>query len=110
MAAPANPLETFITQFVQALQPPQTPEVQAVCEAFKEIVKPAFSALTEIAHTIEQYHPTVVQDLHLGDIGNFFHALLDSHCATGASSAQGFLSDFSNGLQNELHKAWDFYL
>lgn len=103
MAAPANPLEAFIAQFVQALQPPQTPEAQAVCEAFKEIAKPAFSALAEIVHTVEQYHPTATQDLHLGD---FLHALLDCHSATSTSAPfQGFAD-----LSSELHKAWDFHL
>lgn len=107
MAAPANPLETFLTQFVQALQPPQTPEAQAICEAFKEIVKPAFSALAEIVHTVEQYHPTPIQNLHLGD---FLHTLLDCNASTGASNAQGFIHDFSHDLQDQLHKAWDFHI
>ena len=54
----ANPLEAFLAQFVQALHQQQTPETQALTQLFQKIVEPAVSAISEVFHTIEQYHPT----------------------------------------------------
>lgn len=103
-----NGLEAFVAQFVQALQQDQTPQTQALTQLFHQIIEPAASAICDIVHTVEQYHPTATPNAELTD---FIHTLFG--CDTTSTAALLTTSahvDLGFDLSNELHKAWDFHL
>lgn len=97
----ATPLESFISQFVQALHQDQTPQYQAVAQLVCQVLEPAVSAASDLIHTFEQYHPTSTPH---PDLGDFLHSLCD--CNSGSETSNVLLGGFSD----ELHKAWDFHL
>lgn len=100
-----NQFDDFISQFVQSLQPPQTPQTQAVIQLFQEIVKPAFSAISDTVHTIQQSQPTPTPAFDFGHLSDFLHTLFD--CPDPHTS--GVQTAIGHEI-SEMHKLVDFHL
>jgi len=97
----ATPLETFISQFVQALHEEQSPQAQAMSQLIHQIFEPAASVICDFVHTVEQSQPT---DSPLANLSDLFHSLFECHTGAESSSVQPL------SISDELHKAWDFHL
>ena len=98
------PVETFIGQFVQALEQHQSPQGQVIADLLRPIFEPAFAKIADAFHSIEQIDPALTSKL--SGICDLIQSRFDDlHSALDHASASN--GDYWNDLHN---KAFDFDL
>jgi hypothetical protein len=103
-----NPVETFISQFVQALEQHQSPQGQVIADLLRPVFEPVFAKIADTFHGIEHIDPALSSTL--SNICDVLQSRLDElYSAFDHSSTS---NNFTNGdYWNDLHnKAFDFDL
>jgi hypothetical protein len=97
----ANPLETFICQFVQALEQQQTPQGQSISQLFHQIATPVVTAITEFFRTIEQHNPTSAPTGP--NVCDFVQPTFDNPLSHNNQIISDFLNDLHKATTSDFH-------